>query len=123
MNCHPGEKLEREEVDVLIKECCDPEDEDGFVPYERELLSFVTDLSMMAFFHLFFNICSILEKGVCRTIPRDVRRLVKKFLPSKKTQQQNTLFTPHLPISIQQEQQQLQQHPLLCQLGFFESRK
>jgi len=31
-----GEKLEREEVDILIKECCDPEDDDGFIPYERE---------------------------------------------------------------------------------------
>merc|ERR1712088_1094658 len=29
-----GEKLEREEVDILIKECCDPEDDDGFIPYE-----------------------------------------------------------------------------------------
>merc|ERR1712112_210201 len=28
------EKLEREEVDILIKECCDPEDDDGFIPYE-----------------------------------------------------------------------------------------
>ena len=32
-----GEKLEREEVDILIKECCDPEDDDGFIPYERKL--------------------------------------------------------------------------------------
>lgn len=32
-----GEKLEREEVDVLIKECCDPEDDDGFIPYESFL--------------------------------------------------------------------------------------
>ena len=32
----PGEKLEREEVDILIKECCDPEDDDGFIPYERK---------------------------------------------------------------------------------------
>ena len=31
-----GEKLEREEVDILIKECCDPEDDDGFIPYERK---------------------------------------------------------------------------------------
>merc|ERR1712243_298414 len=29
-----GEKLEREKVDILIKECCDPEDDDGFIPYE-----------------------------------------------------------------------------------------
>merc|ERR1711997_609650 len=29
-----GEKFEREEVDILIKECCDPEDDDGFIPYE-----------------------------------------------------------------------------------------
>merc|ERR1711974_215303 len=27
-------ELEREEVDILIKECCDPEDDDGFIPYE-----------------------------------------------------------------------------------------
>ena len=33
-----GEKLEREEVDILIKECCDPEDDDGFIPYERKYL-------------------------------------------------------------------------------------
>lgn len=35
-----GEKLEREEVDILIKECCDPEDDDGFIPYERKILYF-----------------------------------------------------------------------------------
>ena len=29
--------MEREEVDVLIKECCDAEDDDGFIPYECEL--------------------------------------------------------------------------------------
>lgn len=29
-----GEKLEREDVDMIIKECCDPEDDDGFIPYE-----------------------------------------------------------------------------------------
>ena len=23
-------------MDILIKECCDPEDDDGFIPYERE---------------------------------------------------------------------------------------
>ena len=28
--------MEREEVDILVKECCDPEDDDGFIPYERE---------------------------------------------------------------------------------------
>ena len=33
-----GEKLEREEVDMLIKECCDEEDADGFIPYERKLM-------------------------------------------------------------------------------------
>ena len=36
-----GEKLEREEVDILIKECCDPEDDDGFIPYERKLKYFL----------------------------------------------------------------------------------
>uniref|UniRef100_A0A0C9QQE4 Myosin light chain alkali n=2 Tax=Fopius arisanus TaxID=64838 RepID=A0A0C9QQE4_9HYME len=28
-----GEKLDDSEVDVIMKDCCDPEDEDGFVPY------------------------------------------------------------------------------------------
>merc|ERR1712223_693856 len=27
-------ELEREDVDTLIKECCDEEDGDGFIPYE-----------------------------------------------------------------------------------------
>eukprot|EP00091_Calanus_sinicus_P001242 TRINITY_DN1120_c0_g1_i4.p1 TRINITY_DN1120_c0_g1~~TRINITY_DN1120_c0_g1_i4.p1 ORF type:complete len:169 (-),score=53.58 TRINITY_DN1120_c0_g1_i4:110-592(-) len=48
-----GEKLEREEVDILIKECCDPEDDDGFIPYEP-----------------------FLKKSLRRTSPRNVRRLV-----------------------------------------------
>ena len=34
-----GEKLEREDVDTIIKECCDPEDDDGFIPYERKAKS------------------------------------------------------------------------------------
>ncbi|XP_063985276.1 myosin light chain 1 isoform X1 [Diachasmimorpha longicaudata] len=28
-----GEKLEDAEVDTVLKECCEPEDEDGFIPY------------------------------------------------------------------------------------------
>jgi myosin light chain 6 len=28
-----GEKLEDHEVDIVIKDCMDPEDEDGFIPY------------------------------------------------------------------------------------------
>ena len=35
-NIFLGEKLEREDVDILIKECCDAEDGDGFIPYERK---------------------------------------------------------------------------------------
>ena len=30
--------MEREDVDTLIKECCDEEDADGFVPYERKFI-------------------------------------------------------------------------------------
>jgi len=30
--------MEREDVDTLIKECCDPEDSDGFIPYEGSVL-------------------------------------------------------------------------------------
>ncbi len=36
--CFSGEKLEREEVDTLLKECCEPEDDDGFIPYESKYL-------------------------------------------------------------------------------------
>ena len=32
--------MEREDVDTLIKECCDEEDADGFVPYERKFIFF-----------------------------------------------------------------------------------
>ena len=43
-----GEKLEREEVDILIKECCDPEDDDGFIPYERKCNILTTSVSLSA---------------------------------------------------------------------------
>ena len=33
-----GEKLEREDVDTLLKECADEEDADGFIPYERKFI-------------------------------------------------------------------------------------
>merc|ERR1712088_243576 len=60
-----GEKLEREEVDILIKECCDPEDDDGFIPYEP-----------------------FPEAGVCRAPPRDVRGLVIPGEPAQSLLQQ-----------------------------------
>ncbi|XP_044003064.1 myosin light chain 1 isoform X2 [Aphidius gifuensis] len=28
-----GEKLDEKEVDIVVKDCMDPEDEDGFIPY------------------------------------------------------------------------------------------
>lgn len=31
-----GEKLDEKEVDIVVKDCMDPEDEDGFIPYARE---------------------------------------------------------------------------------------
>jgi len=45
-----GEKLEREEVDILIKECCDPEDDDGFIPYERKCQNNFVQLFMKIFY-------------------------------------------------------------------------
>merc|ERR1711950_75805 len=60
-----GEKLEREEVDILIKECCDPEDDDGFIPYEP-----------------------FPEAGVCGPPPRDVRGLVNSPTTTQLDQQQ-----------------------------------
>ncbi|KAL7638228.1 UNVERIFIED_CONTAM: hypothetical protein RMT77_010792 [Armadillidium vulgare] len=38
-----GERLEKSEVDAVLKETCDEEDEDGFIPYEpflKRLLAF-----------------------------------------------------------------------------------
>ena len=31
-----GERLEKSEVAPILAAMCDPEDEDGFIPYERE---------------------------------------------------------------------------------------
>ena len=45
-----GEKLDREDVDVLIKECCDAEDDDGFIPYERKK----TIVNLIALCKIFF---------------------------------------------------------------------
>lgn len=32
----PGEKLTDEELDEVVKDCMDPEDEDGMIPYVRK---------------------------------------------------------------------------------------
>lgn len=32
-----GERLEDAETDIVLKDCMDQEDEDGFIPYERKL--------------------------------------------------------------------------------------
>ena len=66
-----GEKLEREEVDILVKECCDPEDDDGFIPYERKFLS----LNFVRIKIFYFNF-SFLEKSLCWSPSWDVWRLV-----------------------------------------------
>jgi len=31
-----GEKLSDQELDEVVKDCMDPEDEDGMIPYVRE---------------------------------------------------------------------------------------
>merc|ERR1712140_135383 len=73
-----GEKLEREEVDILIKECCDPEDDDGFIPYEP-----------------------FPEARVRGTAPRDVRGLVTR--PSHPKPLSVTLKQLAVTISIRQK--------------------
>lgn len=30
-----GERMEEKEVDEIMAACCDPEDEDGMIPYKR----------------------------------------------------------------------------------------
>merc|ERR1712088_275223 len=76
------DKMEREEVDILIKECCDPEDDDGFIPYEPFL------------------------RRVCRAPPRDVRGLVIPGQPAQSLLQQrkqlsvNTTFNYQLQLAV-----------------------
>ena len=88
-----GEKLEREEVDILIKECCDPEDDDGFIPYERKsILKYregQTDGIPSAVVSAQPDIysSSFPEAGVCGPPPRDVRGLVKKTPTTELDQQ------------------------------------
>ena len=36
-----GEKLTKEEAKGLMKELCEPEDEDGFMPFIRKLILFI----------------------------------------------------------------------------------
>lgn len=31
-----GERLDKDEAEEILKDCCDPEDEDGFIEYKRE---------------------------------------------------------------------------------------
>ena len=49
--------MEREDVDTLIKECCDEEDADGFVPYERKWILLFLGIEIQEIFlvTLFLN--------------------------------------------------------------------
>ena len=38
-----GEKLTKEEAKNLMNELCDPEDEDGFIPFKRKLMQFYSN--------------------------------------------------------------------------------
>ena len=31
-----GDKMDEVEAEMVLDECCDPEDEDGYVPYESK---------------------------------------------------------------------------------------
>lgn len=44
-----GERLEDAETDVVLKDCMDQEDDDGFIPYERKL-----------YFFLNISVCTVL---------------------------------------------------------------
>jgi len=50
-----GEKMEREDVDTLIKECCDEEDADGFVPYERKSIVLILDIMIQEIIFGYFD--------------------------------------------------------------------
>ena len=51
-----GEKMEREDVDTLIKECCDEEDADGFVPYERKSIVLILDIMIQEIIFGYFGL-------------------------------------------------------------------
>ena len=53
--------MEREDVDTLIKECCDEEDADGFVPYERKLHFFFLGIML----HKLILVTLILNQKQC----------------------------------------------------------
>merc|ERR1712192_147577 len=79
------------EVDILIKECCDPEDDDGFIPYEP-----------------------FPEASVCGPPPRDVRGLVNSPTSTSSTnnkceQRNNSLLKQHSTINYSWLYQQLHQ--------------
>ena len=48
--------MEREDVDTLIKECCDEEDADGFVPYERKLFVLILDIMIQEIIFGYFGL-------------------------------------------------------------------
>ena len=48
--------MEREDVDTLIKECCDEEDADGFVPYERKLIVLILDIMIQEIIFGYFGL-------------------------------------------------------------------
>lgn len=50
-----GERLEEKEVDDIIAACCDPEDEDGMIPYKRKSHPFDGSLLNNWYFSLFLH--------------------------------------------------------------------
>ena len=44
-----GEPLDDDDVETLMKECCDPEDEDGCIPYEGKCMHFVLVILYIAY--------------------------------------------------------------------------
>ena len=50
-----GEKLTKEEAKNLMNELCDPEDEDGFIPFKRKLMQFYSNKPQKNKINIFFS--------------------------------------------------------------------
>ena len=68
-----GEQMNEQDVEILLKECCDPEDEDGCIPYESKREKKIPTITFddLHFFILFFiHFTGFLER-VCEGPHKD----------------------------------------------------
>jgi hypothetical protein len=61
-----GEKLSDQELDIVVKDCLDPEDEDGMIPYVRKWSNFyyyhldIIDVILISLLIIIYNVKHLL---------------------------------------------------------------